>query len=699
MNDPLAGLNEQQQNVVLTTHGPVLVLAGAGSGKTRALTHRLAHLSKSKIAKPWELLAVTFTNKAAAQMRQRVAGLVNESDSRSMTISTFHSLGVKILRQQTGFHVRTPRFTILDTKDSEKLVRQALQEQNLPLREWNPAVMRAKISNAKNLSLNPPDIIDRAEGQTDEILGRAYARYEQLLAKNDAYDFDDLLIVPVRMLARELPIRNYYRNLWRFISVDEYQDTNPIQERLLKLLLGKEKNICVVGDDYQAIYSWRGARVDHILQFEKDYPGCKVIYLTQNYRSTPNILQTANCVIAANTNQKHKELWTQAKAGTKVGLAALESDRHEAQWLRRQIEDWQENGGKLKDTAVLYRTNAQSRLFEEEFLTHRLPYTIVGGFRFYDRREVKDALALLNFMVNPNSRLSLERIANSLLSRVGTKTIERWQKEAEKENTTLRDFVCREAERRPQLLSLAKTYQDPQIKNFQGAPVSELLRKLIDFSGYRTWLSGLEDGDERSENIQELLNVASAYNNIDTFLEDTALLSDLDNLEEDQDRITCMTLHAAKGLEFANVYVAGCEEGLLPHTNSTMDQSLLEEERRLLYVGITRAKNRLTLSWAAQRWRAGEMAPQAPSRFLEQLPPEVERMADLPDTQPLWTDTPSAQVSSADPVVTMFNEGEFITHPHFGRGVVISAHGSLVTCVFARHGVKTFDHNLITNSL
>ncbi|MEX1112321.1 MAG: UvrD-helicase domain-containing protein [Candidatus Andersenbacteria bacterium] len=710
MQSPLEGLNEQQQQVVRATHGPVLVLAGAGSGKTKALTHRIAYLLQEKIASPREIMAVTFTNKAAREMRERVASLLPSPDLVPTACSTFHSLGVKFLREQVAHIPRSKTFTVLDSSDSEKLVRTALKEQGLNLREVTPRSMRQRISSAKNAGQTPEQIVAHADSPADELLGTSFRRYEELLAKSDAYDFDDLLISPVKVLQEQSEVRAMYQARWRFLSVDEYQDTNPIQERLLKLLLGPEQNICVVGDDYQAIYSWRGASVDHILRFEKDYPGCEVVYLTQNYRSTPHILNAANTVISFNTQQKHKELWTTAKGGNSVQLVTLASDRQEAAWVREKIESYIQEGGQLRDCAILYRTNAQSRILEEEFLTHRIPYTIVGGFRFYDRREIKDALAFLYLWVNPSARLPFDRIADALLHRVGPKTIDRWEIAAQQQNISLREHITREATTKPALRPLARAFTRAQDKEYEH--VSDLLRVLLTESGYIDSLDQDPDGEERKQNIEELYTVASAYTHLDTFLEDVALLSDLDTMEESSDRVTCMTLHASKGLEFPTVFLVGLEEGLLPHINSFDSEANMEEERRLMYVGMTRARRHLAITHATQRYRAGEMTPQLPSRFLDHLPEQVERISHVPSASAFSFDTESASdlhsfitqatkpvVSSTEPVLSTVSTGEFVTHPQFGRGVVIDTAGERITCVFESHGVKQVESSTVVPPL
>lgn len=413
MKDLLADLNEQQQEVAKTTHGPVLVLAGAGSGKTRALTYRIAYLAQKKIAMPHEILAVTFTNKAAGEMKERVSELIGANSNAPSAISTFHSLGARILREQSRYLPRSRGFIICDAGDSERLVRSAMEELHISKKEYSYKSLKAQISKAKNLGMSASDVAEQNDRHDSEVVVLVFSRYEKLLAKNDAYDFDDLLIAPLKLLTKHEEVRKIYQNRWRFICVDEYQDTNPPQDALLKLIMGPEDNICVVGDDYQAIYSWRGAKVDHILHFESAHPSCKTIYLTRNYRSTSSILEAANHVIAENVGQKHKKLWTAKKGGNPVEVIALSSGKQEAEWVREQIENYVSLGKKRDDNVVLYRTNAQSRVLEEEFLTHSIPYTIIGGFRFYERREIKDALAFLQWMNNPNSSLAVERLADT----------------------------------------------------------------------------------------------------------------------------------------------------------------------------------------------------------------------------------------------------------------------------------------------
>ena len=694
MHGSLAGLNEQQQQVVLATKGPVLVLAGAGSGKTRALTHRIAYLIEQRIAAPEEILAVTFTNKAAAEMKHRIRELLGSSFTAPQAVSTFHSMGVKLLREQSHFHTRSRGFSILDSKDSEKLVRKALKDANYPLKEWSPTTIRGMISRLKHEYVENPESLG-AESPAEEVLAAIFPVYEKMLAEHDAYDFDDLLRIPLRILRSHSSVRALYQSRWRFISVDEYQDTNPIQDEIISHLLGPEKNICVVGDDYQSIYSWRGASVDHILQFEKRHPGCKTILLTQNYRSTPNILEAANSVIAHNVGQKHKTLWTTRKTGNEVSLSLLPSDRGEAEWVCKQIRDHVRDGGSLSDCAVLYRTNAQSRLMEEQFLTHRMPYTIVGGFRFYDRKEVKDALAILSFYLSPSSRIHFERIADALLSRVGPKTIDRWDNEAKSAGVSMGEYLAYTNDR-ADLRKIFAAYREA--KDSQYERVSDLLRFLITNTGYLASLEHLPDGKDRTENINELLNVAAAYTTTEAFLEDTALLSDIDTLNATDSKVTCMTLHASKGLEFPNVFIIGCEEGLLPHQNSVSSSADLEEERRLFYVGMTRAREQLTLSHSSYRFRGGEMTPQAPSRFLENLPPTISSFKEntFSAHTPFNSFSPTNDIADflhEEPTMVQPTSGSYVTHPKFGRGVIIGIMGETITCVFEGHGVKNVPAN------
>ncbi len=692
MQDPLAGLNPEQRTVVTTTEGPVLVLAGAGSGKTRALTHRLAYLITTGTATPDQLLAVTFTNKAAKEMRHRLTTLVGPALAPAITCSTFHSLGARLLREQWQATSRSQTFTILDTSDSERLLKQILQHHNVNSKQWSPRTLRHAISKVKNSQTQPEDAF------VAEIL----AAYQRELARHNSYDFDDLVLESLALLQNNEQIRRHYCERWQYISIDEYQDTNPAQEAIIRQFLGAKPNLCVVGDDYQAIYSWRGAEVNHILRFEQHYPDCTTIYLTQNYRSTSAILSAANAVIAENVGQKHKQLWTERSGGTPVSLIAVNSDREEAQVVRSAIERYRAAGGQARDCAILYRTNAQSRLFEEALIAGGVPYTIVGGLRFYDRAEIKDALALIHLVVNPKSSVALQRIVGVLIPGVGPKTITKIQAAAETSGRDLLDFAAdtpltprQRAAFQPLVQAIAHARTTPENS------VRGLLASLLDQSGYRRYLRELPDGSERLENIEELLTVADSYRNLMSFIEEAALLSSADSGSAEQDQVLCMTLHAAKGLEFTNVWLVGCEEGLLPHINSLTSTAELEEERRLLYVGMTRAREHLTILYATTRALHGQQTPQLPSRFLEALPADTVNRVDISSPSPSFTSTSFSPFTTTSPTndvsYSTYDIGDVVSHPAFGRGIVIQTQNSTVTAVFEGHGVKTFSAENVLN--
>lgn len=698
MTDFLSDLNEPQRQAAQIIHGPLLILAGAGSGKTRTLTYRIAHLLVKGYASPEEILAVTFTNKAAKEMRHRVEALLGNTIKAPADLSTFHALGAKILREQGAWHDRSKGFAILNSGDSEKLMREAMDRLHVPRKELPIGLISKAISQAKNSRVLPGVLSATAQMPRARMIAEVYREYEKLLKQQVAFDFDDLLLKTVELLERQKDLQTIYQARWRFVSVDEYQDTNILQEQLLQLLVGPEKNLCVVGDDYQAIYSWRGAKVDHILRFEKTYPQAQTIYLTQNYRSTPEILAAANAVIAQNTVQKHKKLWTAQKGGSNVTVWGLPSERAESKFVREQIEAHVRQGERLSDCVVLYRTNAQSRIFEEEFLTHRLPYTIVGGFKFYDRREVKDALAFLTLSLNPNSLLAFGRVAGALMPGVGPKTIAKWSEGSAAAGKSLVEYISG-ATQKASVVRIVQAISGAQGQTW--LKTSDLLQHLLVSTSYLKELKKLPDFEEREENITELLNVASAYEDPVKFLEDVALLSDIDTLEDQQDRITCMTLHGVKGLEYLRVFLVGCEEGLLPHGNAAFEAAQLEEERRLLYVGMTRARESLTITFVGGRYIHGTFSPQAPSRFLEDLPDEVVwNRYDEVAPQTAWQD-PLYQEQTISIDASPMPEFDLrpqmiVSHPVFGMGVIISQANNKAMCIFEGHGVKTVAANVLT---
>ncbi len=694
MTDALADLNEAQKCVVNAVSGPVLVLAGAGSGKTRALTHRIAYLIQQGFAQPDQLLAVTFTNKAAQEMRDRIGKLIGREASNQALISTFHGLGARLLREQHKYLNRSASFSILDTTDSERLIKEALASSGLSARDWSPRFVLHSISAFKNEFLGPNDAMREAKTDQANVMAETYKVYERLLHEHDAYDFDDLLIEPARLLQKSQEVRQFYQRRWRYLSVDEYQDTNPVQNSILHLLLNKEHNLCAVGDDYQAIYSWRGAKVDHILRFTQTFPNAKTIYLTQNYRSSGSILDVANKVISENKEQMHKELWTSSSAGQPVSIMALQSDQAEADWVAQRVNDHIENGGSAGDWAILYRTNAQSRAFEESLMKQGLPYTIIGAVRFYERAEVKDALALLNLLVNPNHLLALQRLARVLLSGIGPKTVEVLRSESKKRGLTLRQIMGDQSIVSPrQYLAfqpLLRAYE--KVGQIQDYAVKTVLETLLRTSGYHSYLKNLPDGLDRLANIDELISVAATYKDVRQFVDDTTLLTDQDNVKVGSNTVKCMTLHASKGLEFNNVVIGGCEEQLLPHHNSLESPAQIEEERRLLYVGMTRARKELYISYVRNRSLHGERLIQTPSRFLSDLSSSILKIS-LDDTPDLLPDH-----STKDSVYSSFEVGDLIHHPVFGQGAVIQTHGSLITAVFSNYGVKTLDGTTLASA-
>lgn len=708
MIDPLTGLNDKQQEAVMATAGPVLVLAGAGSGKTRVLTHRLAYLLATGAATPDQLLAVTFTNKAAAEMRTRIGRLIDASAASAVTVGTLHGLGARILREQHSYTNRSARFTILDTADTDRMIKESLTALGISSQTITPRHIRGVISLAKRTHRTTADLAAEADSPLTEAAARAYPIYEQLLAQADCYDFDDLIISALRVVSDNPDVRRHYQQRWRYLSIDEYQDTSPPQDALIKLLLTTEQNLCAVGDDYQAIYSWRGAQVDHILNFEQQFPQCTTIYLTQNYRSTAPIIAAANQVIAANSQQKHKELWTQESGGQQVAHVTAPTDRSEAALVRTHIAEAINQGVAPGQCAVIYRTNAQSRLFEEEFVRHNIPYRIVGGIRFYDRSEIKDAIAFLQLVVNPNAFTSLLRITQAMIVGVGPKTLVGIRTYAHDHHLSLMEALgAPEA-----VTTRARAAFAPLKQAIEAAKalvnhdsLDHVLETVLSTSNYLGSIAEQERGAERLENIEELYNVASRYEDIQQFIDDVALISDIDDLADRQnkgtDQVVCLTFHAAKGLEFERVWLVGCEEGLLPHRNSIVSPAEIEEERRLLYVGMTRAKERLTLVSARTRAIHGEQLPQVPSRFLQTLPDTVERTVITESSWHIGATTVNSgnQHTSptdleSDPAIwdgDLPDVGSFVSHRHFGQGVVIQIAGSIITCVFEDHGVKTID--------
>ena len=645
-------LNPEQARAVTTTEGPLLILAGAGSGKTRVLAHRIAYLVGIRDVAPWRILAVTFTNRAAAELRERIISLVGEA-GRDVVAGTFHALCARVLRQDGEAIGISRRFVIYDTDDQQSLMKQVLREEDLPLTgEFRPSVVLGAISRAKNEMLDPSLLSEHAANHRERTIARLASRYRERLRKAEALDFDDLLLEAVRLFDEAPDVLAKYQERWRYLHVDEYQDTNRAQYLWVRALAAKGHNLCVVGDDDQSIYSWRGADLRNILDFERDWPDTAVVKLEQNYRSTQLILDAAHAVVSRNSARKDKKLWTQNAGGVRIQRFEAYNEEEEAEWIARQVEglvggrgsaltrraDDEDVRFRAREIAVMYRMNAQSRAIEESFLRYGIRYQLVGGTRFYARREVKDALAYLRILRSDTDSVSFERIINVPARGIGERTIEVLRAAAAREGGTTWDAV--ETAARGELEGIAPRTRTAladfaalvrRLRARVGAlTLPELLDEALEASGYRAMLAdGSEDGEERWANLLELRSVTTRYDDLapddalDRLLEETALVADQDSYEGDADAVTLITLHAAKGLEFPVVFICGLEEGLFPHSRALDDEKQLEEERRLAYVGITRAKRRLYLShaWRRATWGMGQAS--VPSRFLLEIPAEL----------------------------------------------------------------------------
>ncbi len=648
----LSRLNPEQARAVAATEGPLLILAGAGSGKTRVLAHRVAYLIGVKGVRPWQILAVTFTNRAAGELRERIIGLVGEA-GRDVQAGTFHAICARVLRRDGEAIGIDRRFVIYDTDDQQALVKQILKAEDLPLAgEFRPSIVLGAISRAKNELLDPAFLAENALNHHQKVIARLARLYQEGLRAAGALDFDDLLIEAVRLFDQAPDVLARYQERWRYLHVDEYQDTNRAQYLWVRALAARHRNLCVVGDDDQSIYSWRGADLRNILDFERDYPDATVVKLEQNYRSTQLILDAAHAVVSRNAARKDKKLWTENPPGRPIERFEAYNEEEEAEWIARQVEglaggrgallarraDDEEGRTRLQEIAVMYRMNAQSRAIEEAFLRYGIRYQLVGGTRFYQRREVKDALAYLRILRSDTDSVSFERIINVPARAIGERTIEQLRAAVAGEGLTFWGAIEAAAEGR--LDGLAGRSR-AALANFAALvrrlrsrigvlPLPELLDDVLETSGYRAMLAdGSEEGEERWANLLELRAVTTRYGDLDPedaldrLLEETALVADQDAYAGTSEAVTLITLHAAKGLEFPVVFIAGLEEGIFPHSRALDDERQLEEERRLAYVGITRAKRRLFLShaWRRATWGMGQAS--LPSRFLLEIPQEL----------------------------------------------------------------------------
>ena len=632
-------LNKPQQEAVFHTEGPLLILAGAGSGKTRVLTHRIAYLIEEKGVNPWNILAITFTNKAAEEMRQRVDSLVGIG-AESIWVSTFHSMCVRILRRYIDRLGYDNRFTIYDTDDQKTLMKEVCRKTDIDTKRFKERMLLSVISSAKNEMILPEEFELNAGGDFVQLkIAKVYKEYEAQMRANNALDFDDLLVKTVQLLETQPDVRENYQERFRYIMVDEYQDTNTVQFRLVSLLAGKYRNLCVVGDDDQSIYKFRGANIRNILDFEKEFSDAKVIKLEQNYRSVGNVLEVANSVIRNNKGRKEKTLWTDNEKGEKIRLRQFDTAYDEAQFIAEDIKDETAQGANYSDHAVLYRTNAQSRLLEEKFVAMNIPYKIVGGINFYSRREIKDVLSYLKTIDNGKDDLAVRRIINVPKRGIGLTTINRIQESAAARGIGFYDALSapdlipgigRSASKLDSFAALIEYFKGRS----EESGVTDLLTEVIEKTGYTESLEAddPEELEARVQNIDELVSKAAVYEEscsdrgerptLSGFLEEVALVADIDSVAEDRDYVILMTLHSAKGLEFPHVYLAGMEDGLFPSYMSISgdDPEELEEERRLCYVGVTRAEEKLTLTCARMRLVRGERQYNSMSRFIKEMP-------------------------------------------------------------------------------
>jgi DNA helicase-2/ATP-dependent DNA helicase PcrA len=703
--DILATLNPAQREAVEAIEGPVLILAGPGSGKTRVITHRVAYLIKLCGVSPQHIMAVTFTNKAAREMRERLEQLLGQA-VEALTLGTFHAFCARILRREGKAIGLDSSFVIYDEEDQLSLTKQALEELNLDPKQYAPRALHSAISAAKSRLISPKDYAQRVNSYFEEIVHRIYQKYQELLSQGQAVDFDDLLMRTVQLFQDHPKILNRYQSRYVHILVDEFQDTNIAQYMLMKQLAGKYRNLCVVGDPDQSIYSWRFADLRNILSFEKDYPEAKVVFLEQNYRSTKTILEVASDIISANVQRKPKKLWTENEDGASVTVIESYNAEEEAQSVVNEIENLigQEQIS-LKDCAVMYRVNAQSRALEETFLRYGVPYKLVGGTRFYQRREVKDIIAYLRLIHNPQDNVSLSRIINVPVKGIGQRTLSQLQSWAKAHDASLFEAlkqVSGEEKILPPRITQALAGFDALmarlIAQSRELSLSGLLDEILEHTSYRKYILDKEDGEERWENVMELKSVASEYDELDpegalaAFLEKVSLVSDIDELDEKADAVTLITLHQAKGLEFPAVFIVGLEEGILPHRRSFDDPAEMEEERRLCYVGITRAKKRLHLLRSYRRSLFGGSTANPPSRFLQDISPH------LISPRGLWEESPTPVASaysqpSPRPFGTLtLKVGDHVRHPKFGHGIVMNCNPTRddqeLTVAFEEAGVK-----------
>ena len=728
------GMNNKQAEAVQTTEGPLLIMAGAGSGKTRVLTHRIAHLVQDLNVFPWRILAITFTNKAAREMRERIAALLSEDVARDIWVSTFHALAVRILRRDGEAIGLAKNFTIIDTSAQRTLMKRVINDLNLDTNQYDPRTILGMISNAKNDMLRPRDYAKAADNAFQETVAEVYTAYQAELKRSQSVDFDDLIMLTIDLFQSAPEVLARYQQQFEYLHVDEYQDTNDAQYTIVNLLAQRSKNLAVVGDADQSIYGWRGANMNNILNFEKDYPNAHTVMLEQNYRSTQNILDAANAVINHNNERVPKKLWTENGKGDQITYYRAQTEHDEANFILSNIQQLRETKHMAySDFAVLYRTNAQSRNIEESLVKANMPYSMVGGHKFYERKEILDIMAYMSLITNPDDNAAFERVVNEPKRGLGATSLTRLRELANRLNVSYMKAI-ESIELAPSIttkaaskfLTFAEMMHNLR-KQSEFLNVTELTELVMTQSGYRQMLAEKNDPDSqaRLENLEEFLSVTKEFDDkyqpedpesidpVTDFLGTTALMSDLDDFEEGDGAVTLMTLHAAKGLEFPVVFLIGLEEGIFPLSRAMMDEDLLEEERRLAYVGITRAMKKLFLTNAFSRLLYGRTQANEPSRFIAEISPELLETAysglsrdktqkkTLPFDRKMQRAT--ATTYQATPVTkitngvtggdqTSWSTGDKVSHKKWGVGTVISVSGRAddqeLKVAFPSEGVK-----------
>ncbi len=703
MSDLLKNLNDKQKEAVLHFKGPLLVVAGAGSGKTRALTNRIAYMIQEHNVSPHNILAVTFTNKAAAEMAKRIESQLGDTHSTLPTIGTFHSICVRILRKHLHEMDYENSFVIYDATDQLILIKRIMKELQFDEKKLNPKAIRGHISDAKNQLIGPEKYETHAMDYFSQRVAKVYNLYQAQLKLNNALDFDDLIMMTVELFKSHPAILEHYQDRFLFLSVDEYQDTNHAQYVLIRQLAEKYRNLCVIGDSDQSIYSWRGANMQNLLDFEKDFPDTKVVLLEQNYRSTKNILHAAHEVIVKNQKRKEKKLWTENDEGSSIRVFEAQNEREEGVYVVNEVNKLMQRyeSPDYNDISILYRTNAQSRVMEEVFMRFGIPYRIIGGIKFYERKEIKDIMAYLKVLHNPHDSVSLMRVINTPSRKLGATTLAVLNEYSSAHNISfwstmkVMDGIPGLSEPKKETLKKFMNLIDRLSQKAHTEKASAVIRYVLEDTGYKKMLEedGSVEAESRLENINELISVAHKYDGLEDglsmniFLEEVALISDTDQLTEDHNAVTLMTLHSAKGLEFPHVFIIGLEEGIFPHSRSLLEPEQLEEERRLMYVGITRAEQGLSLIYARERMLYGEMQRNVPSQFLYDIPEEIVesntatfKAPSEPTINPLGIG--NRPVPTEEVQVISLENGDQVSHPAFGNGVVMDVTGGVVTVLF-----------------